>query len=59
MMDEVDGWLIVFGMAALSVAVWLIAVRLAALESDMELARIKTPARLTEGNDLCLIRSSS
>ena len=51
MMAEVDGWLIALGMAALSVAVWLIAVRLAALESDMELARIKTPARTFEGND--------
>ena len=51
MMDEVDGWLIALGLAALTAAVWLIGFRLAALEKDMELARIKTPARTFEGND--------
>ena len=51
MMDEVDGWLIGLALAALGLAVWLIAARLQALETDLELAGIKTPARATGGND--------
>jgi hypothetical protein len=51
MMDEIDGWLIALGLAALSFAVLLLAGRVRALETDMELARIKTPAAATGGND--------
>ena len=49
--DEVDLWLIAAGLAALGAAVWLLAGRLLTLETDMELAGIKTPARTPGRND--------
>jgi hypothetical protein len=50
-MDEVNSWLIAIGLAALGAAVWLLAERLLALQTDMELAGIKTPARTPGRND--------
>jgi len=49
-MDEVDGWLIALGMAALGVGLYLVASRVRSLELDMEWARITAPVR-TGGND--------
>ena len=49
--DEVDLWLIAAGLAALGAAVWLLAGRLWALQTDMELAGIRTPARTLGRND--------
>ena len=49
--DEVDLWLIAIALAALGAAVWLLAGRLLTLETDMELAGIKTPARTPGRND--------
>jgi len=44
-------WLIAAGLAALGAAVWLLAGRLWALQTDMELAGIRTPARTLGRND--------
>ena len=49
--DEVDLWLIAAGLAALGAAVWLLAGRLLALQTDMELAGIRTPAHTIGRND--------
>jgi len=42
-MDEVDGWLVALGLAALGAALYLLALRVRSLELDMEWARITAP----------------